>query len=308
MRTYWNYNNGLCTQEEWTPGCWTQITCPTADDEDFLFNELHIPDYFLDDIRDKDERARYELEDGWSLIILRIPYVKEVESRTPHTTVPLGVILNKGVCITVCNFETNMMIDFVAYQQKRNLGFTDSVDMVFRLFLSSAVWYLKRLKQISILIEDAKSHLDHGIDNEDLVRLSRLQDSLTYFVTSIRGNETLLSKLKFKLPVDELDADLIEDVTIEMNQARETTNIYSNILDSTMETYASIINNNMGATMRTMTSWSIILMFPTLIASIFGMNLINGMEASWWGFPLVIVFSGIITWVFYWLFRRNTWI
>lgn len=308
MRTYWNYNNGLRTQEEWTPGCWVQVTCPTADDEDFLFNELHIPDYFLDDIRDKDERARYELEDGWSLIILRIPYVKEVESRTPHTTVPLGVILNKGVCITVCNFETNMMIDFVAYQQKRNLGFTDSVDMVFRLFLSSAVWYLKRLKQISILIEDAKSHLDHGIDNEDLVRLSRLQDSLTYFVTSIRGNETLLSKLKFKLPVDELDADLIEDVTIEMNQARETTNIYSNILDSTMETYASIINNNMGATMRTMTSWSIILMFPTLVASIFGMNLINGMESSWWGFPLVIVFSGIITWVFYWLFRRNTWI
>ncbi|MCQ2266987.1 MAG: magnesium transporter CorA family protein [Bacteroidaceae bacterium] len=308
MRTYWNYNNGLRTQEEWTPGCWVQVTCPTADDENFLFNELHIPDYFLDDIRDKDERARYELEDGWSLIILRIPYVKEVESRTPHTTVPLGVILNKGVCITVCNFETNMMIDFVAYQQKRNLGFTDSVDMVFRLFLSSAVWYLKRLKQISILIEDAKSHLDHGIDNEDLVRLSRLQDSLTYFVTSIRGNETLLSKLKFKLPVDELDADLIEDVTIEMNQARETTNIYSNILDSTMETYASIINNNMGATMRTMTSWSIILMFPTLVASIFGMNLINGMESSWWGFPLVIVFSGIITWVFYWLFRRNTWI
>ncbi|MCQ2293913.1 MAG: magnesium transporter CorA family protein [Bacteroidaceae bacterium] len=308
MLTFWNYNNGLRTQEEWTPGCWAQVTCPTPEDEDFLFNQLHIPDYFLDDIRDKDERARYELEDGWSLIILRIPYTKEVESRTPHTTVPLGVILNKGVCITVCNYETNMMIDFVAYQQKRNLGFTDSVDMVFRLFLSSAVWYLKRLKQISILIEDAKRGLDHGIDNEDLVRLSRLQDSLTYFATSIRGNETLLSRLKFKLPVDELDADLIEDVTIEMNQARETTNIYANILDSTMETYASIINNNMGATMRTMTSWSIILMFPTLVASIFGMNLINGMEASWWGFPLVIVFSAVLTAVLYWFFRRNTWI
>lgn len=308
MRTFWNYNKGLRTQEEWTPGCWVQVTCPTPEDENFLFNELHIPDYFLDDIRDKDERARYELEDGWNLIILRIPYTKEVESRTPHTTVPLGVILNKGVCITVCNYETNMMIDFVAYQQKRNLGFTDSVDMVFRLFLSSAVWYLKRLKQISILIEDAKRGLDHGIDNEDLIRLSRLQDSLTYFATSIRGNETLLSKLKFKLPVDELDADLIEDVTIEMNQARETTNVYTNILDSTMETYASIINNNMGATMRTMTSWSIILMFPTLIASIFGMNLFNGMETAWWGFPLVIVFSIVLTAVLYWFFRRNTWI
>ena len=308
MRTYWNINNTLRTLEEWEPNCWVQVTCPTPEDEDYLFNELKIPDYFLDDIRDKDERSRYDYDEGWTLIILRIPYVKEVRSRTPHTTIPLGIILNKGICITVCNYETNMMIDFVSYQQKRNLGFTDSVDLVFRLFLSSAVWYLKRLKQISILIDEAKRNLDKKIDNEDLIGLSRLQDSLTYFITSIRGNETLLSKLKFKLPVDELDADLIEDVTIEMNQARETTNIYANILASTMDTYASIINNNMSGVMKQMTSISIILMFPTLIASIFGMNLVSGMEAFKWGFPLVIVLSIVVTGIFYALFRRKTWI
>ena len=308
MRTYWNINNTLRTLEEWEPNCWVQITCPTPEDEDFLFNELKIPDYFLDDIRDKDERSRYDYDEGWTLIILRIPYVKEVRSRTPHTTIPMGIILKKGVCITVCNYETNMMIDFVSYQQKRNLGFTDSVDLVFRLFLSSAVWYLKRLKQISILIDESKRNLDKKIDNEDLIGLSRLQDSLTYFITSIRGNETLLSKLKFKLPVDELDADLIEDVTIEMNQARETTNIYANILASTMETYASIINNNMSGVMKQMTSVSIILMFPTLIASIFGMNLISGLESVKWGFALVIVLSVLVTGIFYALFRRKTWI
>lgn len=308
MRTYWNTNHALRTQEEWTPDCWVQVTCPTPEDERYLVEELNVPDYFLDDIRDKDERSRYEYDDGWSLIILRIPYVKEVRSRTPHTTIPLGIILTKGVCVTVCNYETNMMIDFVSYQQKRNQGFTDSVDLVFRLFLSSAVWYLKRLKQINVLIEEAKRNLDKKIDNEDLIGLSRLQDSLTYFVTSIRGNETLLAKLKFKLPVDELDVDLIEDVTIEMNQARETTNIYTNILDSTMETYASIINNNMSSVMKQMTSVSIILMFPTLIASIFGMNLVSGMESARWGFPLVIVLSFAVTGVFYGLFRRKTWI
>ena len=308
MRTYWNFNGSLRTTDEWEPNCWTQITCPTQDDENFLFNQLHVPTYFLDDIRDKDERSRYEYDEGWVLIILRIPYVKEVRSRTPHTTIPLGIILNKDICITVCNFETNMMIDFVSYQQKRNVGFTDSVDLVFRLFLSSSVWYLKRLKQISILIEESKRNLDKKIDNEDLIGLSRLQDSLTYFITSIRGNETLLSKLKFKLPVDELDADLIEDVTIEMNQARETTNIYTNILDSTMETYANIINNNMSSVMKQMTSVSIILMFPTLIASIFGMNMVNGLETAWWAFPLVCVLSGLVTGGFYWFFRRKTWI
>lgn len=308
MRTYWNYNRSLRTIDEWEPNCWVQITCPTPDDEDFLFNTLKVPDYFLDDIRDKDERSRYDYDEGWSLIILRIPYVKEVRSRTPHTTIPLGIILNRNICITVCNYETNMMIDFVSYQQKRNLGFTDSVDLTFRLFLSSAVWYLKRLKQINVLIEEAKRNLDRKIDNEDLVGLSRLQDSLTYFITSIRGNETLLSKLKFKLPVDELDADLIEDVTIEMNQARETTNIYSHILDSTMETYASVINNNVSQTMKQMTSVSIILMFPTLVASIFGMNLISGLENQWWGFPAVILFTILVTASFSLLFRRKAWI
>ncbi|MCI5758187.1 MAG: magnesium transporter CorA family protein [Alloprevotella sp.] len=308
MRTYWNYNRSLRTIDEWEPNCWVQITCPTPDDEDFLFNTLKVPDYFLDDIRDKDERSRYDYDEGWSLIILRIPYVKEVRSRTPHTTIPLGIILNRNICITVCNYETNMMIDFVSYQQKRNLGFTDSVDLTFRLFLSSAVWYLKRLKQINVLIEEAKRNLDRKIDNEDLVGLSRLQDSLTYFITSIRGNETLLSKLKFKLPVDELDADLIEDVTIEMNQARETTNIYSHILDSTMDTYASVINNNVSQTMKQMTSVSIILMFPTLVASIFGMNLISGLEDHWWGFPAVILLTILVTASFSLLFRRKAWI
>jgi magnesium transporter len=267
-----------------------------------LEEEYKIPDYFLSDISDTDERARYEYDDGWMLIILRIPYVKEVRSRTPYTTVPLGIIHKRDVTITVCYYETNMMIDFVSYQQKRGSGFTDYVDMIFRLFLSSAVWYLKRLKQISLLIEKAKRNLDKEVNNESLIGLSRLQDSLTYFNTSIRGNETLLSKLKFKLQIDELDADLIEDVNIEMTQARETTNIYSNILESTMDTYQSIINNNMNTIMRTLTSVTIILMLPTLISSFFGMNLVNGMESSPVGFIIAIVLSlaiSIASWFFF---------
>ena len=100
-----------------------------------------------------------------------------------------------------------------------------------------------------------------------------------------------MAKLKFKLQVDELDADLIEDVNIEMSQARETTNIYSDILESTMDTYSSIINNNMNTVMRTLTSVSIIMMLPTLISSFFGMNLINGMENNRFGFLVAIIIS-----------------
>lgn len=295
MRTFWNTNSTLKTIEEWQPNCWIQVTCPTDEDQQLLEEKFNIPDYFMSDISDADERARYEYDDGWMLIILRIPYVKEIRSRTPYTTVPLGIIHKRDVTITVCYYETNMMIDFVSFQQKRGEGFTDYVDMIFRLFLSSAVWYLKRLKQINSLIEKAKRNLDHGVNNESLIGLSRLQDSLTYFITSIRGNENLLSKLKFKLQVDELDADLIEDVNIEMTQARETTSIYSDILESTMDTYSSIINNNMNTTMRTLTSISIIMMLPTLISSFFGMNLINGMENNSWGFGIAIFISVIVS-------------
>ena len=303
MKTFWNTQGGLSQLNEWQPNCWIQVTCPTEEDQQMLEEKFNIPDYFLSDISDTDERARYEYDDGWMLIILRIPYVKEVRSRTPYTTVPLGIIHKRDITITVCYYETNMMIDFVSYQQKRGVGFTDHVDMIFRLFLSSAVWYLKRLKQISMLIDKAKRNLDKEVNNESLIGLSRLQDSLTYFNTSIRGNETLLSKLKFKLQIDELDADLIEDVNIEMTQARETTSIYSNILESTMDTYQSIINNNMNQVMRTLTSVTIIMMFPTLIASLFGMNLVNGMEEKFWGFPFALVLSVLVSIGCWWIFK-----
>ncbi|MGM9701804.1 MAG: magnesium transporter CorA family protein [Prevotella sp.] len=303
MKTFWNIEKNLTAIKEWQPNCWIQVTCPTDEDQQELEERFNIPDYFLSDISDTDERARYEYDDGWMLIILRIPYVKEVRSRTPYTTVPLGIIHKRDVTITVCYYETNMMIDFVSFQQKRGVGFTDYVDLTFRLFLSSAVWYLKRLKQISTLIERAKHNLDHNVNNESLIGLSRLQDSLTYFITSIRGNETLLQKLKFKLQVDELDADLIEDVNIEMSQARETTSIYSDILESTMDTYSSIINNNMNTTMRTLTSVTIILMFSTLVASLFGMNLVNGMEQSSYGFLIAIVISILVSGITWWILR-----
>lgn len=305
MKTYWNTNGQLKPISEWQPNAWIQVTCPTDEDKRELEERFNIPDYFFPDISDTDERARYEYDDGWMLIILRIPYVKEIRSRTPYTTVPIGIIHKRDVTITVCYYETNMMIDFVSYQQKRGVGFTDYVDMIFRLFLSSAVWYLKRLKQINALIESAKHNLDHDVNNESLIGLSRLQDSLTYFTTSIRGNENLLAKLKFKLQVDELDADLIEDVNIEMTQARETTSIYSDILESTMETYSSIINNNMNTVMRTLTSVSIIMMVPTLISSFLGMNLINGMEHNKWGFHLALIISFVVSSASWWILKRK---
>ena len=304
MRTYWNFNKDINLLDKWESGCWIQVTCPVEDDVNYLVGDLKIPDYFLEDISDTDERARYDYDEGWLMIIIRIPHQKTIMSRSPYTTIPLGVLIKDDKIITVCNQETKMMLDFISHQQRRKEGFIDATDLVFRLFLSASVWYLKYLKQVNGLIEKAKRNLDRDVDNKDLTGLSRLQDSLTYFATSIRGNETLLSKLKFRLPVDDLDAELIEDVNIEMQQAREMTTIYANILDSTMDTYANLINNSMNRVMRLLTGLNMIIMLPTLVASLFGMNLVNGMEQSKWGFAIAIFISVVIT-VLGWLFFRN---
>ena len=308
MRSFWNTKKGIAPIESWQPGCWVQVTCPVEEDVRYLVDDLHMPDYFITDVADADERARYDIDEGWLMIILRIPHLKSINSRAPYTTIPLGVVIKGDVIVTICNAESRMMMDFVTHQQRRAEGFSDAADLVFRLFLSASVWYLKYLKQVNGLIEKSKRNLGGQIDNQDLVALSRLQDSLTYFATSIRGNETLLSKLKFRLPVDELDAELIEDVNIEMNQARETTAIYINILNATMETYASVINNNMNRVMRLLTSLNMIIMFPTLIASLFGMNLVNGMEQWPWGFFVALVISILFTGVGLFWFRRNRWL
>ena len=308
MLAFWNINKGINEMEEWKPSCWVQVTCPTDEDIKYLNENLQLPDYFLSDIADNDERARYDYDDGWLMIILRIPQLKKTNSRSPYTTIPLGIVIKKDVIITICHQETGMMQDFVNHHRRKAVGFSDAADLVFCIFLSASVWYLKYLKQVNTLIEKFKRNLDQEIDNSDLVSLSRLQDSLTYFATSIRGNETLLSKIKFRLPVDELDAELIEDVNIEMNQARETTAIYINILNSTMDTYANVINNNMNKVMRRLTSLNMIIMFPTLVASLFGMNLINGMEQWKWGFFVALAISALTTICSLLFFKNRKWL
>ena len=134
MRSFWNTKKGVTPIDEWQPGCWVQITCPVEDDVRFLVDELHMPDYFITDVADADERARYDMDEGWLMIILRIPHLKSVSSRTPYTTIPLGVVLKGDVIITICDQEARLMVEFVNHQQRRAEGFSDAADLVFRLF------------------------------------------------------------------------------------------------------------------------------------------------------------------------------
>lgn len=299
---------GFVEKNAWLPGSWIYVESPTTDDIEYLISQFHVPESFISDIADNDERPRIEYEGDWLLTILRIP-MQSKERKKPYTTVPIGIITNGDITLTICYFKTELLPDFIRYTQRKELFIRNKFDFILRLIHSSAIWYLKYLKQINIDINDAENELERSIRNEDLIRMMKLQKSLVLFNTSIRGNEMMLSKLQsiFQDPDYAIDKELLEDVETELKQAHTTVNIYSDILTGTMDAFASIISNNVNTIMKRMTSLSIVLMVPTLIASFYGMNVVNGLENTPLAFIRIVLLSMIISASALIIFRKIKW-
>ncbi|MDR2414484.1 MAG: magnesium transporter CorA family protein [Odoribacteraceae bacterium] len=307
MMTFLTGNLGFTRVDKWEPNCWINVVMPTEEDIRYLTREVGIPESFLQDIEDVDERSRLEVEDDWMLMILRIPH--KVDDSIPFITIPLGFIIKGDTFITICHHHTEMLPDFVQYANRKNVRISNTWDLLFRVFLSSSVWYLKYLKQISAQMNRAEKELERSIRNEELQRLLKIEKSLVFFITSLQGNDNLLSRMKnLKVQRKFFDEDLVEDVEIEQRQAQDTVRIYSDILSSTMDAYASVISNNLNIVMKRMTSVSIILMLPTLIASLYGMNVPNSLETNAWGFAIVIVVSILFSVVGYLFFKWRKWL
>lgn len=300
---------GFVEKAEWQPNCWVNVECPEQDDFKFLTEELNVPKSFMDDIADTDERPHTEMEDNWLLTILRIPVpVCDAPDGMPFTTVPIGIMTNDDIIVSVCYYHTEMLPDFIEHTRRKNVIVRNKLDLILRLIYSSAVWFLKYLKQIYNDVTEAEKELEKSIRNEDLLRMMRLQKTLVYFNTSIRGNEVMIGRLKTIFQdTDYLDEELVEDVLIELRQANSTVNIYSDILTGTMDAFASIISNNVNAIMKRMTSLSITLMIPTLIASFYGMNVDIHVEEFPHAFLLIVIASVVVSALTFIVFRRIKW-
>ena len=255
MRTYLYCEAGFVEKAQWLPNSWVNVVCPNNDDFEFLTQTLNVPESFLNDIADTDERPRTDTEGNWLLTILRIPVQNKQNGSLPFDTVPIGIITNNEIIVSVCYHNTDLLPDFIEHTRRKGIVVRNKLDLIFRIIYSSAVWFLKYLKQINIDISAAEKELERSIRNEDLLRLMRLQKTLVYFNTSIRGNEVMIGKLRTIFQdTDYLDTELVEDVIIELKQALNTVNIYSDILTGTMDAFASIISNNVNTIMKRMTS------------------------------------------------------
>ena len=307
MRKYLCFENGFTEKPEWQPGCWVNVECPDDDDFTFLTRQLQVPESFLDDIADADERPRTDSEGRWLLTILRIP-MQSSQPNVSFITVPIGIITSDNVTVSVCYHRTDLIPDFIAHARRKNITMRHKSDFILRITYSSAAWFLKYLQQINNDVTTAEKALEKSIRNEDLLRLMKLQKALVYFDTSIRGNEMLIGKLKnIFQDTGCLDMELLEDVAIELQQAYNTVNVYSNILTGTMDAFASIISNNVNAIMKRMTSLSITLMIPTLIASFYGMNVSLHLERYPHAFLFIVLFSAALSAIIFVWFRKIKW-
>lgn len=264
--------------------CWINVIQPTQNEIETLIKDYKLPADSIQDILDADEMPRLEVDDEYTLIIMRVP-IENLQNGMPYYSIPLGVFITKKGIITICNQENETL------QFKQTATQPDAYGFILKLFIRSGSIYLKYLKQINQQTTQIEKDLEKSIKNSELSKLLKMEKCLVYFITSIKGNEIVLAKMKgSKKITGEINEDLLEDAMIENKQALEMAQIYSDILSGMMDAFASIISNNLNFVMKKLTQISIVIMIPTFVASLFGMNVPNGMENFGFAIPIIIIF------------------
>lgn len=293
LQVFKSTEGGLMTLDAMENGAWINLVQPTERELDSILSEF--PD--LDPISlkaalDEEERARIEIDNGTTLILVDVPIVEPVNNNVYYSTIPLGILLVEDTIITVCTKEVPIIEDFVRGRVRGFFTFKKT-RFILQLLYKNATYFLQYLKQIDRRSNHIERELHKSMKNKELIQLLELEKSLVFFSTSLKANEIVLERMMRlesikKYPEDE---ELLEDVIIENKQAIEMANIYSNILSGIMGAFASVISNNLNMVMKFLTSVTIVMAVPTMVASFFGMNVPVPLEGKPYAFLIVIMIS-----------------
>ncbi|NLE43320.1 MAG: magnesium transporter CorA family protein [Chloroflexi bacterium] len=300
--------HGLEIIERPTDGCWISLTEPTSEEIAQVRALLEVPDDFLTYALDLDERSRTEREDGALLIVLRIPILQAATEDIPYGVIPLGIVLSPEAIVTVCRYE-NSIVDKLISARTRNVTTHKPTRFVLQVLYTTAIQYLAYLREIDRTIDTLEDRLQASLRNRELLELLKYQKSLVYFATALRSNELMMERLQksglFRaFPEDE---DLLDDVLTENQQAIEMVGISNNILSQMMDAFASIISNNLNVVMKFLASVTIVLSIPTLIASLYGMNVALPFANSPSAFYAVLALCAVLSLTLVAIFRRRDW-
>ena len=297
MTIYKWENGGLKEASEFASSCWINLVDPTTTELEAVLTHSNVPRDFLTDPLDVGERPRFDYEDDASLIIVHVPRPDEDDgdSVAPYRTVPLGIILFGQFVITVCSAATPVTTAFLD-QIRRVCPPSDTYRFAFRLLWHAGVLFLRYINDIHSRTGSLEDELHESISNEALLKLFQIEKTLVYFTTSLKADTIALARANTarQLTLSEDDRDYLEDAMVEYQQALETATIHANILNGTLDTFASIINNNLNNVMKYLTAATIMLAAPTLIASLYGMNIGLPFQNHAHAFSIVMGFSGLL--------------
>lgn len=309
------YNTDMTTNittevKEYKRGNWINMINPTESEIFEVCRNLNIEQEFIKYSLDYEEKARIDLEedDGTILFIIDVPIIEKENDVEIYTTMPVGVIFVRDeYVITVSLKENDIIKKMERIVGKKVITYKKS-QFLFQLFYENSSAFLNLLKEINKKTEHIEKTLKKDLKNEDLLKMLNLEKALVYITTSLKSDEVVMEKtLRGKIiKLYEEDEDLLEDAIVENKQAIEMSKIYSDILNETMDMYASIISNNINDIMKFLTSITIILAIPTLVASLWGMNVPVPFQNYQYGFPVLLAVSFVVTFtVMIWLKKRN---
>ena len=283
---------GLKRLEEFEPGSWVDLISPTEEELEQVSRELEIPFDLLKGPLDEEEKSRIDVEDGLTHVIVDIPVVVREDDQLGYETIPLGMLVHPDYLITTClrpnpilgEFERGIVRDFATFWKTR---------FVLQILQRVSAFYLRYLGRIDRETDRLERELRLSMKNAEIFDLLGLQKSLVYFTTSLRSNEAVLQKLSRTKTIKmyEEDEDLLEDVLVENKQASEMAKIYTDILTGMMGAFTSVISNNLNRVMKLLTAITILLSIPTIVASLWGMNVRVPFAGYAYAFPITIVIA-----------------
>ena len=291
-------------------GNWINMVSPSEEEIKKVCENIKIQEDFIRYALDPEEKARIDIEDDDNtiLFIIDTPIIEIESGGKVYSTMPIGVIFVRDDYIITVSLNKNPIIEDLTKKKIKSIVTYKKSRMLLQIFYSNAEMFLDLLKKLNKETEIAENVLKNSMKNKELLKLLSLEKGLVYFTTSLKSNEVVMEKTMrgnlIKL-YDE-DEDILEDAIIENKQAIEMAKIYRDILTGTMDVYASIISNNLNGVMKYLTSITIILAIPTMIASYWGMNVPVPLQESPFGFILIVVVSiliGVIATI--WLKRKG---
>lgn len=290
---------------------WIKLIKPTDDEIKKVGEITGCPEDFLTAALDENEHSRIELEDDFMLIIINIPFIV---SKNKFDTIPVGIIFSSTYFITIC-LQENKILDYFDKKNAKRFSTGKRANFLFTLFLKNAEHYLRYMRYINKMTDDLELSLRQSMKNKSLFQLFELERSLVYFITALKDNNMVTQRLlrirknrdiQELITIDEEDEELLEDAIIENKQAIEMVEMHSNVLGGMMDAFASIISNNLNIVMKFLTSVTIILAIPTMIASFWGMNVDVPFKDHPGGFLFVVSFAFIVSLISVWgLWKKN---